>query len=110
MFWSLCYAGLTPPMSSPDARTNIIAQKLFELANIEAGVIVFSELLVREGVRWGLVAIGFGLFTVLYTLGYTLLSPRSKPVPPLQPISELLPPVSVRSKKWNGLSQQRCRP
>jgi hypothetical protein len=45
-------------MPSPDARTKIIAQKLFELANIEAGVIVFSELLVREGVRCGLVAIG----------------------------------------------------
>jgi hypothetical protein len=60
---------------------------------------VFSELLVREGVRWGLVAIGLGLFTVLYTLGYILLSPRSKAVPPLQPISELLPPVPPESSQ-----------
>ena len=80
-------------MPSPDARTRIIAQKLFELANIEAGVIVFSELLVREGVRWGLVAIGLGLFTVLYTLGYLLLSPRSKHPPPLKHISEVLPSI-----------------
>ena len=78
-------------MASPDARTRIIAQKLFELANIEAGVIVFSELLVREGVRWGLVAIGFGLFTVLYTVGYFLLSPRSKRPPSLTHLSEVLP-------------------
>jgi hypothetical protein len=85
--------------STPDTRTQIIADKLFELANIEAGVIVFSELLVREGVRWGLVVTGLGLFTVLYTLGYILLSPRSKPVPPLQPISELLPPVPPDSSQ-----------
>jgi predicted permease len=87
-------------MASPDARTRIIAQKLFELANIEAGVIVFSELLGREGVRWGLVVTGLGLFAVLYALGYILLSPRrSKPVPPLQPMSEWLPPVSPESSQ-----------
>ena len=34
-----------PMISMPDPRTQIIPQKLFELANIEAGVIVFSELL-----------------------------------------------------------------
>jgi hypothetical protein len=75
-------------MSSPDARTSIIAQKLFELANIEAGVIVFSEVMGRDVVRWALIIIGLMLFAVLYNLGYLLLSPRSKPVPPLQPMSE----------------------
>jgi hypothetical protein len=80
-------------MSSPNARTKIIADKLFELANIEAGVIVFSEVMGRDVVRWELIIIGLTLFAVLYSLGY-LLSPRqSNPVPPLQPISELLPPV-----------------
>jgi hypothetical protein len=75
-------------MPSPDARTRIIAQKLFELANIEAGVIVFSEVMGRDVVRWGLITVGLTLFAVLYTLSYILLSPRSKPAPPLQPMSE----------------------
>jgi hypothetical protein len=38
-------------MPHSDARTKIIAQKLFELANIEAGVIVFSEVMGRDVVR-----------------------------------------------------------
>jgi hypothetical protein len=78
---------------NPDTRTHIIADKLFELANIEAGVIVFSQLVVREGVRWGLIIIGLMLFAVLYSLGYLLLSPRSPRSPSLKHISELLPPV-----------------
>jgi hypothetical protein len=78
-------------MPHPNARTRIIAQKLFELANIEAGVIVFSEVMGRDVVRWELIIIGLTLFAVLCTLGYLLLSPRSKRLPPLTPIAELLP-------------------
>jgi hypothetical protein len=55
-------------------RRKIVAEKLFELANIEAGVIVFSELIVRGAVRWEVVTVGFFLFTSLYTLGYILLA------------------------------------
>jgi hypothetical protein len=68
-------------MASPDARTRIIAQKLFELANIEAGVIVFSEVMGWDVVRWELITVGLTLFAVLYSLGYLLLSPRSNRPP-----------------------------
>jgi hypothetical protein len=68
-------------MSYPDARTRIIAQKLFELANTEAGVIVFSEVMGRDVVRWELITVGLTLFAVLYSLGYLLLSPRSNRPP-----------------------------
>jgi hypothetical protein len=80
-------------MSSPDARTKIIAQKLFELANIEAGVIVFSEVLGRDVVRWGLITVGLTLFAVLYTLGYLLLAPRSKRPPALNDGPAELPSI-----------------
>ena len=55
-------------------RRKIIAQKLFDLANIEAGVIVFSELAGRNGVRIGLVTLGFFIFFLLYSSGYVLLT------------------------------------
>jgi hypothetical protein len=86
-------------MSSPNARTKIIADKLFELANIEAGVIVFSEVMGRDVVRWELIIIGLTLFAVLYSLGYLLLSPRSTRGSGLTPISELLPPIPPDSSQ-----------
>jgi predicted permease len=86
-------------MPHPNARTNITAQKLFELANIEAGVIVFSEVMGRDVVRWELIIIGLTLFAVFYSLGYLLLSPRSKRVPPLKHIYELLPPIPPDSSQ-----------
>jgi hypothetical protein len=86
-------------MPHSDASTKIIAQKLFELANIEAGVIVFSEVMGRDVVRWELIIIGLTLFAVLYSLGYLLLSPRSKRLPPLIPISEWLPPIPPDSSQ-----------
>ena len=86
-------------MLYPDARTKIIAQKLFALANIEAGVIVLSEVMGRDVVRWELIIIGLTLFAVLYILGYLLLSPRSKRLPPLTPISEWLPPIPPDSSQ-----------
>jgi hypothetical protein len=86
-------------MPHSDARTKIIAQKLFELANIEAGVIVFSEVMGRDVVRWELIIIGLTLFAVLYSLGYLLLSPRSKRLPSLIPVSEWLPPIPPDSSQ-----------
>jgi hypothetical protein len=86
-------------MPHPNARTRIIAQKLFELANIEAGVIVFSEVMGRDVVRWGLITVGLTLFAVLYTLGYVLLSPRSKRPPSLTHISEVLPSTPFDSSQ-----------
>jgi hypothetical protein len=86
-------------MPHPNARTRIIAQKLFELANIEAGVIVFSEVMGRDVVRWELITIGLTLFAVLYILGYLLLSPRSKRGSGLTPLSELLPPIPSDSSQ-----------
>jgi hypothetical protein len=84
-------------MLSPDDRTKIIAQKLFELANIEAGVIVLSEVMGRDVVRWELIIIGLALFAVLYSLGYLLLSPRSKRGSGPTPIAEWLPPTPADS-------------
>ena len=84
LFCSLCYAGVTQRLPSPDARTNTMAQKLFELANLAAGVIVLSQLVAQEGVGWGIGLIGLILFATLYILGYLLLSPRSKRPPPLR--------------------------
>lgn len=55
-------------------RKKIIAEKLFELANIEAGVIVFGELIGREGVRSELIFLGSVIFVLLYAVGYLLLS------------------------------------
>ena len=59
---------------SSDERKKIIAERFFDLANIEAGVIVFSELAGRGEVRIGLVLLGFILFVVLYAVGYLLLT------------------------------------
>ena len=84
-------------MPHPNARTRIIAQKLFELANIEAGVMVLSEVMGRDVVRWELIIIGLALFAVLYSLGYLLLSPRSTRGSGLTPIAKLLPPISPDS-------------
>lgn len=56
-----------------DERRKIVAEKLFELANIEAGVIVFGELVSRGAVRWEIVAVGALFCSMLYFLGYRLL-------------------------------------
>lgn len=52
----------------------IIAEKLFELANIAAGVIVFSELAGRGEVRRDLILFGLVIFGLLYSSGYFLLN------------------------------------
>jgi hypothetical protein len=63
------------PASLPPLRERgKVAEKLFELANIEAGVFILSEVMARETVRWGIVSVGLLLFAVLYLLGYLLLS------------------------------------
>jgi predicted permease len=86
-------------MPRSDTRTRIIAQKLFELANIEAGVIVFSEVMGRDVVRWELIMVSLTLFAVLYILGYLLLSPRSKRGSGLTHISKLLPSLPPDSSQ-----------
>ena len=61
-------------MEADREKRKIFAEKLLELANIEAGVIVFSELIVQGSARWEMIVAGFFLFTALYTLSYILLS------------------------------------
>jgi len=78
--WSTILDGFAPvnhtlsDLPSTQDRRKIIAEKLFELAKIEAGVIIFSEVMAREAVRWGVVSVGLLLFAMLYVLGYLLLS------------------------------------
>lgn len=60
-----------------DERRKIIAQKLFDLANIEAGVIVFGELAGRGEVRNGLIASGAIFFALLYSFGLYLLNKQN---------------------------------
>ncbi|GEM_PF-3839481 len=57
-----------------DERRRIIAQKLFDLANLEAGVVVFGELAGRNGVRSELVMLGLTIFALLYGIGYFLIT------------------------------------
>ena len=55
-------------------RRRIVAEKLFELANIGAGVIVFGELVGRGEIRSVLVVFGILFFSLLYAVGFVLLS------------------------------------
>ena len=80
-------------MPHPHACTRIIAQKLFELANIEAGVIVLSEVRGRDVVRWELLTLGLTLVAVFYILGDLWLSPHAKRGSGLTPMSEWLPAI-----------------
>lgn len=59
-----------------DERRKIIAQKLFDLANIEAGVVVFGELVGRGGVRSSMILFGSLVFVSFYAVGYVLLSKK----------------------------------
>ena len=60
-----------------DERRKIIAEKLFELANIEAGVIVFSELAGRGGVRSEVIVFGSVFFVLFYAVAYLLLTKQN---------------------------------
>ena len=59
-----------------DERRKVIAQKLFDLANIEAGVVVFGELVGRGDVRSGVILVGSIVLALFYAVGYVLLSKR----------------------------------
>lgn len=59
-----------------DERRKIIAQKLFDLANIEAGVVVFGELAGRGELRSSVVLLGSIVLVLFYAVGYVLLSKK----------------------------------
>ena len=69
-------------LPSTQDRRKIIAEKLFELANIEAGVIISSEVMTHASVRWGVLSVGLPLFAMLYVLGYLLLSSLTLKIKP----------------------------
>jgi len=53
-----------------EERRKIIAQKLFDLVNIEAGIVVFGELVGRGGVRNSVLLFGSAVFILLDLLLY----------------------------------------
>jgi hypothetical protein len=56
-----------------DTPQRIVGQKLLDLANIEAGVLLFGQFTSTQGIQWRLVSVGFVVFLVLYVIGYILL-------------------------------------
>ena len=56
-----------------DTPQRIVGQKLLDLANIEAGVLLFGQFTSTQGVQWRLIGLGFVVFLVLYIIGYILL-------------------------------------
>ncbi|MBI3302137.1 MAG: hypothetical protein HYZ72_08700 [Deltaproteobacteria bacterium] len=56
-----------------DTPQRIVGQKLLDLANIEAGVLLFGQFTSTQGVQWRLIGLGFVVFLVLYIIWYILL-------------------------------------
>jgi hypothetical protein len=56
-----------------DTPQRIVGQKLLDLANIEAGVLLFGQFASTQGVQWRLMVLGFIAFLALYVIGYILL-------------------------------------
>jgi hypothetical protein len=56
-----------------DTPQRIMGQKLLDLANIEAGVLLFGQFTSTQGVQWRMIGFGIVVFLVLYVVGYILL-------------------------------------
>jgi len=56
-----------------DTPQRIVGQKLLDLANIEAGVLLFGQFTSTQGIQCRLIGLGFVVFLVLYIIGYILL-------------------------------------
>ena len=64
-----------------DTPQRIVGQKLLDLANIEAGVLLFGQFASIQGVQWRLMDLGFIVFLVLCIIGYILLLEGETNVP-----------------------------